>query len=57
MERIIDGYEIQVEEDAEENMTAIYKDGDKRGVYYGITDSNIALRLFVNAIRTMDDEQ
>ena len=50
---IIDGYEIKIEKDG----TVIYKDGEVKAMYFGITDSKIVLRQFVDAIRNAEDER
>lgn len=50
---IIDGYEIRFEKDG----TVIYKDGEVKAMYFGITDSKIVLRQFVDAIRNAEDER
>jgi len=50
---IIDGYEIRFEKDG----TVIYKDGEVKAMYFGITDNRIILRQFVDAIRNAEDER
>lgn len=50
---IIDDYEIRIEKDG----TVIYKDGEVKVMYFGITDSKIVLRQFVDAIRNAEDER
>ena len=50
---IIDGYEIHFEKDG----TVIYKDGEVKAMYFGITNSKIVLRQFVDAIRNAEDER
>lgn len=50
---IIDGYEIKIEKDG----TVIYKDGEVKAMYFGITDNRIILRQFVDAIRNAEDER
>lgn len=49
---IIDGYEAKVVEDS----IFIFKDGSFRGMYAGVTQSNIILRQLIDAIRNADDE-
>ena len=50
---VIDGYEIRFEKDG----TVIYEDGEVKAMYFGITDSKIILRQFVDAIRNAEDER